>query len=114
MTQNSIELDATDLRLLQLLQVDASRSNQALAALLQLSPPTCLRRVRRLQETGLIERQGALPPPESLAPPPGHGLQGTGGVSPGRPDRGLLDRFERRPVALDAAEQSRRASAGPG
>src|SRR2546427_2546220 len=74
MTQNSIELDATDLRLLQLLQVDASRSNQALAALLQLSPPTCLRRVRRLQETGLIERQGAILQPERLAAALGHGL----------------------------------------
>ena len=41
MNQNSIQLDATDLQLLQLVQEDCSRSNQALAALLQLSPPTC-------------------------------------------------------------------------
>src|SRR5260370_41900793 len=99
MTQNSIELDATDLRLLQLLQVDASRSNQALAALLQLSPPTCLRRVRRLQETGLIERQGGILPPERLAPPPGHGLQAIVEGSPGRQDREFPDNFERPPPA---------------
>src|SRR5256885_16137787 len=98
MTQNSIELDATDLRLLQLLQVDASRSNQALAALLQLSPPTCLRRVRRLQETGLIERQGAIPPPEPPAAAPGHRPPAPGGVSPDRPGRGSPGRLQAPPL----------------
>jgi len=113
MTQNSIELDAPDLRLLQLLQVDASRSNQALAALLQLSPPTCLRRVRRLQETGLIERQVAILQPERLAAALGHGLQAIVEVSLDRQDSDSLDSFERRAVALDAVQQCWRVSAGP-
>ena len=44
-----IELDATDLRLLDQLQRDASLTNQALAAAVHISPATCLRRVKRLR-----------------------------------------------------------------
>ena len=40
-----LHLDATDLRLLALLQDDASLSNQALADLAHLSPATCHRRL---------------------------------------------------------------------
>ena len=113
MNQNSIQLDATDLQLLQLVQEDCSRSNQALAALLQLSPPTCLRRVRRLQESGLIERQVAILQPERLAAALGHGLQAIVEVSLDRQDSDALDGFERRAVALDAVQQCWRVSAGP-
>ena len=42
-----LALDAIDLRLLQLLQADAARSNQALAEAAFVSPATALRRVRR-------------------------------------------------------------------
>ena len=56
----SISLDATDLRLLDALQRDASPSNQQLAADLGISPPTCLRRVQRLRTAGLIDREIAL------------------------------------------------------
>lgn len=108
-----MELDAIDLQLLQLLQDDCSRSNQALAALLQLSPPTCLRRVRRLQETGLIERQVAILQPERLAAALGHGLQAIVEVSLDRQDSDALDSFELRAVALDAVQQCWRVSAGP-
>ena len=45
-----ITLDAVDLQLLNQLQQDASLNNQALAELLNISPPTCLRRVKRLRE----------------------------------------------------------------
>jgi DNA-binding Lrp family transcriptional regulator len=113
MTQDSMELDAIDLRLLQCLQVDASRSNQALAALLQLSPPTCLRRVRRLQDSGLIERQVAILQPQRLAAALGHGLQAIVEVSLDRQDSDSLDAFERRAVALDAVQQCWRVSSGP-
>ena len=53
-------LDAIDQRLLALLQADASRANQALAEAAHVSPATALRRVRRLVETGIIERQIAI------------------------------------------------------
>jgi predicted transcriptional regulator len=52
-----IDLDALDVRLLDLLQADASRANQALAEAAHASPATTLRRVRRLVEAGVIERR---------------------------------------------------------
>ena len=61
-------LDPTDLRLLDLLQHDASLSNQDLAAAAHVSPATCLRRVRRLVEAGVIERRVALLSHERLGP----------------------------------------------
>jgi len=53
-------IDAIDLQLLERLQNNASVSNQALAALVHISPPTCLRRVKRLHDVSLIEREIAL------------------------------------------------------
>src|SRR5258708_7020517 len=53
-------LDQADVRILAALQHDASRSNQALAAEVHLSPAPCLRRVRRLTEQGYIGRVVAL------------------------------------------------------
>lgn len=44
MSVSQAELDAIDLQLLERLQTDASLSNQALAELVHVSPPTCLRR----------------------------------------------------------------------
>ena len=74
MNENSINLAAVDLQLLRQLQRDASLSNHALAQLLHLSAPTCLRRVKRLQELGLIEKQVAILSSEQLAKLTGHGL----------------------------------------
>lgn len=53
-------LDELDRRILNILQEDASRTNNELAALVHASPPTCLRRVKRLVDAGVIERQVAL------------------------------------------------------
>ncbi len=47
-------LDAIDLRILAELQRDGRMTNQALAEKVGLSPTPCLRRVRRLEETGII------------------------------------------------------------
>ncbi len=47
---NDINIDETDFRLLDLLQTDASLSNQALAERAHVSPPTALRRIKRLRE----------------------------------------------------------------
>ena len=57
-------LDSIDLKLLTALQQDATPTNQQLAAQLGISPPTCLRRVRRLREAGLIACQVAILQPE--------------------------------------------------
>ncbi len=59
-------LDLTDRRLLTLLQDDSARTNEALAQAAHISPATCLRRVRRLIESGVIERQMALVSPDAL------------------------------------------------
>lgn len=53
-------LDELDRRILNALQEDASRTNNELAALVHASPPTCLRRVKRLLDAGVIARQVAL------------------------------------------------------
>ena len=55
-----LDLDNTDLQLLDALQRNVSLSNQALAERVHVSPPTCLRRVKRLREAGLIEREVAI------------------------------------------------------
>jgi len=56
----SFDLDRTDRRILNLLQQDSRISNQALAEKVGLSPPACLRRVRRLREEGVIMAEVAL------------------------------------------------------
>ncbi|MDB5894209.1 MAG: AsnC family transcriptional regulator, partial [Rhodoferax sp.] len=48
-------LDRTDRAILRALQRDASVSNVALAAKVNLSPPACLRRVERLKASGLVK-----------------------------------------------------------
>lgn len=59
-------LDQLDKRILQLLQQDASLNNHQLAAQVHASPPTCLRRVKRLVEQGVIARRVALLAPEKV------------------------------------------------
>jgi DNA-binding Lrp family transcriptional regulator len=66
------ELDVLDLHLLGHLQQDASISNLALAEKLRISPPTCLRRVKRLTEGGWIERKIAVLNPARLGASLGH------------------------------------------
>ena len=109
----AITLDHTDLQLLNLLQADASQSNQALAEQVHVSPPTCLRRVKRLHEVGLIERQVALLQPDRLAAVQGHGLACIVEVSLDRQDAQALDAFEARAVAHPAVQQCWRVSPGP-
>ena len=108
-----ITLDDADLRLLRLLQEDASRSNQALAELAHLSPPTSLRRVKRLRESGLIEREVALLSPDRLAAITGHGLTSLVEVTLERQGVEHLDAFEQRAVADAAVQQCYRVSPGP-
>lgn len=109
----SIALDHIDLQLLNLLQADASQSNQALAEQVHVSPPTCLRRVKRLHDVGLIERQVALLQPDRLAALQGHGLACIVEVSLDRQDAQALDAFEARAVAHPAVQQCWRVSPGP-
>lgn len=56
----AITLDGTDWRILKELQADGRLTNLALAGRIGLSPPPCLRRVRALEEAGLITGYAAL------------------------------------------------------
>jgi Lrp/AsnC family transcriptional regulator, leucine-responsive regulatory protein len=62
-------LDAIDRKILRLLQRDSVIANQALADAVGLSPPACLKRVRRLRAAGVIRRTAALLAPEVLGYP---------------------------------------------
>jgi len=55
-----MELDRYDRTILRLLQQDARMTNASLAAQVNLSESACLRRVRALEESGLIEGYTAL------------------------------------------------------
>jgi len=60
------QIDRTDRAILRALQRDASLSNVALAAKVNLSAPACLRRVERLKKMGLITGIVALLNPRAL------------------------------------------------
>jgi len=53
-------LDRTDRRILEQLQADGRLSNQELAERVLLSPSPCLRRVRALERSGVIQRYAAM------------------------------------------------------
>ena len=109
----SKELDAIDLQLLDSLQRDASLSNVALAEKVRVSPPTCLRRVKRLVEGGWIERQIAVLSADQIGSSLGHGLTALVEVSLDRQGHEHLDAFEARAVAHEAVQQCWRVSPGP-
>jgi DNA-binding Lrp family transcriptional regulator len=104
-----MDFDATDLRLLDLLQTDASISNQELAERALTSPATALRRVRRLVDAGVIERRVALLNPDAM----GAGLTALVEVTLDRQGAEHLDAFEQRAVAEPAVQQCYRVSPGP-
>ena len=105
----NVDFDAIDLRLLDALQTDASLSNQDLAARVAVSPATCLRRVKRLVDAGVIERRVALLSPARL----GAGLRALIEITLDRQGAEHLDAFEARAVQEAAVQQCWRVSPGP-
>ena len=105
----SFVLDAADLRILGILQQDASLSNQDLAAAAHTSPATCLRRVKRLIDAGVIERRVAILSPDRL----GAGLSAIAEVTLDRQGAEHLQAFELRALAETAVQQCYRVSPGP-
>ena len=61
-----LPLDELDRRILNALQSDARQTNSDLAESVHASAPTCLRRVKRLIDAGVIERQVAIVAPEKV------------------------------------------------
>ena len=107
--RNMNELDSIDLRLLEVMQTDASLSNQDLAARIAVSPATCLRRVKRLVDAGIVERRVALLSPDKL----GAGLSAILEITLDRQGAEHLDAFEARAVQEAAVQQCWRVSPGP-
>jgi Lrp/AsnC family transcriptional regulator len=60
------ELDAMDVKILDLLQDDASRSIAEIAESVHLSHNACWRRIRQLEESGIIRKRVALLDPDKL------------------------------------------------
>lgn len=106
-------LDPLDIALLGQLQEDASLTNQELAARVHVSPPTCLRRVKRLVEEGFVERQVAILSRDRLAVVAGAGLEALVEITLDRQDNEAMEAFEAKAVADAAVQQCWRVSPGP-
>lgn len=63
---SKIELDKTDRKILSVLQTDGRLSNQDVAERVNLSPSPCLRRIKRLEEAGVIRQYVALVDPDKI------------------------------------------------
>ncbi len=61
-----VSLDRVDRKILEYLQVDGRLTNQDLAARVALSPSPCLRRVRALEEAGVVRQYVALVDPAKV------------------------------------------------
>jgi Lrp/AsnC family transcriptional regulator, leucine-responsive regulatory protein len=66
-TPQAVLLDDLDRRILNVLQTNAAQTNNELALQVHASAPTCLRRVKRLTDAGVIERQVAIVAPDRVA-----------------------------------------------
>ena len=112
-SEKSFAIDQADLAILSQLQEDSALSNLELAKKVHLSPATCLRRVQRLWDTGLIEGEVALLSRERLAAVIGHGLEAVVEVSLDRQGSAEQEAFEARVTEDDAVQQCYRVSPGP-
>ena len=61
-----LTLDKTDRKILAILQQDGRLSNQEVAERVSLSPSPCLRRIKRLEEAGVIRQYVALLDPAQI------------------------------------------------
>ena len=111
--KSSSSLDAIDLQLLAILQADASVSNIALADKLRISAPTCLRRTKRLQQEGWIEKQVAILSSDKMGLAMGHSVTALIEVSLDKQGEALLQAFETRAIQETAVQQCWRVSPGP-
>jgi len=96
-----IALDAIDRKILEALQDDSRLTNLDLAARVGLSPPPCLRRVRRLREAGVIARDVALVDPAKV----GQTVIAFVGVELDRQREDVLASFERKIAAEPQVQQ---------
>ena len=96
-----IALDDIDRRLLRALQKDARQGSRALGEALGLSQPACWRRIRRLQEAGVIGARRVLLDREAL----GFSVTVFLGVKLATRGRVSLEDFERAVCAIPEVQQ---------
>jgi Lrp/AsnC family transcriptional regulator len=85
-----MNLTQTDIKILSLLQSDASLTAAQIAEQVNLSASPCWRRINRLEKAGLIDRKVALLDPEKL----GLGLVVFARIRLSKNDEASLQRFE--------------------
>jgi Lrp/AsnC family leucine-responsive transcriptional regulator len=107
MTIDQFIPDNLDMRLLDLLQQDCSLTNQDLAEKAHVSPPTCLRRVKRLVEAGWIERRVAILSADRLP-----GLDAVVEITLDQQGAERQAEFERRVAHEPAVQQCYRVASG--
>ncbi len=61
-----VDLDKIDLKILGVLQTDGRLSNQEIAEKVNLSPSPCLRRIKRLEDAGVVRQYVALLDPDKI------------------------------------------------
>lgn len=93
----SIPLDRTDLRILQVLQHEGRITNAELAERVSLSPSPCLRRLQRLEQSGVVAGYAAVLDAKAL----GLGLEAFVRVQLEKHDESSIDRFVAAIAACD-------------
>lgn len=96
-----VQLDSTDWAILRELQADGNITNVELARRVGLSAPPCLRRVRALEESGVVKGYRALLDPAKL----GYDVICFGFVQLGSQAEADLEEFQNRMKAWDAVRE---------
>lgn len=96
MSQKTAALDALDVKILQALQEDASRSIGEIAGRVNLSQNACWRRIKLLEEAGVIRGRVALLDPKKV----GCGVTIFVSLSAGEHSEAWLERFARQIAAM--------------
>jgi DNA-binding Lrp family transcriptional regulator len=91
-----VELDRTDFRILAALQKNGRLSNKELAAYVHLAPSSCLERVRRLRDEGVLGDSHAEVDPEAM----GVGLRAILAVQLRQHTRETVDSFHEHLLGL--------------
>ncbi|WP_030670342.1 Lrp/AsnC family transcriptional regulator [Streptomyces rimosus] len=107
--RNEITLDAVDREILFQLGRDGRLTNVELARRVGLTPPPCLRRVKRLEEAGVIAGYRAVVDPEAV----GRGLEVLVAVEIYAQDRKSFEEFEATVASYEEVIEFRRMYGRP-
>lgn len=106
---NEVTLDAIDREILFHLQQDGRLSNVDLARRVGLTPPPCLRRVKRLEDAGIIAGYRAVVDPAAV----GRGLEVLVDVECSAQDRATFEAFEATVAGYEEVTEFRRMFGRP-